>query len=298
MEWQQIIGFYHVARLGSFTKAANETFRTQSALSQQIKTLEKELDCQLFERIGKRSLKLTLAGERFLEFSSSLLEKHDKLIEGLNEIKGLQVGRLRIAAQFAALYFLLPEIVKTYIALYPSVELIILDRPLSDIASLVNTGDIDIGISIESVVPKNLAVIRWKKVRNVIVTPKGHPLSKAKRITLQDIAQYPLILSPRNLSFRSRQFLVSIFEEHGIDYKIVMEASTIELGSKYVEMGLGISIAPLGFDLKSVKKRAVELVDVAHLFQPDYICIAMRKGKILQSYKSAFIQLILGEEVR
>ena len=53
MEWQQIIGFYHVTKLGSFTKAAEATFRTQSAISQQIKNLEEELGCQLLERIGK-----------------------------------------------------------------------------------------------------------------------------------------------------------------------------------------------------------------------------------------------------
>jgi len=59
MEWQQIIGFYYVAKLSSFTKAADATFRTQSALSQQIENLEQELECQLFERIGKRKLRLT-----------------------------------------------------------------------------------------------------------------------------------------------------------------------------------------------------------------------------------------------
>ncbi len=81
MEWQQIIGFYHVARLQSFTKAGEATFRTQSALSQQIKTLEGELDCQLFERIGKRKLALTPAGERFLRFSELVLEKYEKIKE-------------------------------------------------------------------------------------------------------------------------------------------------------------------------------------------------------------------------
>ena len=75
MEWQQIIGFYHVAKLGSFTKAADATFRTQSALSQQVRNLERELDCRLLERIGKRKLRLTAAGERVFEFSETMLEK-------------------------------------------------------------------------------------------------------------------------------------------------------------------------------------------------------------------------------
>jgi len=68
MEWQQLLGFYQVAKLGSFTKAAEATFRTQSALSQQVKALEDELGARLLERLGKRRLKLTVAGERLLEF--------------------------------------------------------------------------------------------------------------------------------------------------------------------------------------------------------------------------------------
>ena len=90
MEWQQIIGFYHVARLGSFTKAADVALRTQSALSQQVKALEKELDCQLFERIGKRKLRLTSAGEKFFRFSEAILARYDSLTEELNQLKGLQ----------------------------------------------------------------------------------------------------------------------------------------------------------------------------------------------------------------
>jgi DNA-binding transcriptional LysR family regulator len=296
MEWQQIIGFHNAAKLRSFTKAANATFRTQSALSQQVKALEQEMDCRLFERIGKRSLRLTLAGERFLKFTESLLENHDRLIDDLNEIKGLQVGRLRISAQFATLYFLLPKIVDKFIRLFPKVELNLLDRPIYDINQLLNSGEIDFGISLESVVPKKMAIIRWKEAGNVLVTPAGHPLTRAKEITLHDIAKYPLILSPKNLKYQMRRFLVNKFEEQGIDYKIVMEASTIELGSKYVEMGLGVSIVPLGFGLDSVKKRNVELLHVNHLFEKDYISIVMRKDKILQSYKSAFIKLMFEED--
>ncbi len=88
MEWQQIIGFNYVAKLGSFTKAANATFRTQSAISQQIKNLEEELGCQLLERIGKRNLRLTSAGERFFKFSETILERYDSFTEELNELKG------------------------------------------------------------------------------------------------------------------------------------------------------------------------------------------------------------------
>ena len=143
MEWQQIIGFYHVAKLGSFTKAADATYRTQSALSQQIKSLEGELECQLFDRIGKRKLRLTSAGERFFKFSEAILEKYDYLTEELNELKGLQKGRLRVAAPFTTLYHLFPQALKDYVKQFPYVELTILDRSQQRVIELVKKGDID-----------------------------------------------------------------------------------------------------------------------------------------------------------
>jgi DNA-binding transcriptional LysR family regulator len=142
MEWQQIIGFYHVAKLGSFTKAANATFRTQSAISQQIKNLEKELECQLLERIGKRNLRLTSAGEKFFQFSEAILKKYDSLTEELNEVKDLQIGHLRIAAPFTTLYHLFPSVLKNYIKQFQNVELTILDRSQEGVLDLVRNGDI------------------------------------------------------------------------------------------------------------------------------------------------------------
>jgi DNA-binding transcriptional LysR family regulator len=293
MEWQQILGFYHVAKLGSFTKAANTTFRTQSAISQQIKNLEEELGCRLFERIGKQKLCLTAAGNRFFKFSETILEKHDTLIEELNEMKGSQKGRLRVAAPFTTLFHLFPLALKHYITKFPNVELTILDRSQQDILDLVKNGDIDFGLVLESIVPKNLAALRWKKVRTVVITPVGHPLVKEKRITLKQIGKYPLILPPENLKYRSN--LEERFQKLGIDYHIVMESSNVELSSLYVEMGLGISFATVVKGLPELKKRKLEFLSMDHLFKPDYIVVVMRKNKTLISYKDAFIKILFGK---
>src|SRR5574341_739120 len=93
MEWQQINGFYHVAKLGSFTRAAEATYRTQSALTQQIKSLEQELECQLLERIGKRKIVLTPVGERFFRFSESLLQEYATLIGDIGRSEERRVGK-------------------------------------------------------------------------------------------------------------------------------------------------------------------------------------------------------------
>ena len=293
MEWQQIIGFYHVAKLGSFTKAAGATFRTQSALSQQIKNLEQELECQLLERIGKRKLRLTSAGERFFTFSETILERYDSLTEELNELKGVQIGRLRIAAPFTTLYHLFPTALKSYIKQFPNVELTILDRSHHDVLDLIKSGDIDFGLVLESNVPTDITALRWKRVGTVLMTPKGHPLAKAKRITLKQIGKYPLILPPINLKYRRN--LEEKFQKLGIDYRITMESSNVELSALYVEKGFGISFATVVADMPELIKRRLEFLPIDHLFKPDYIVVVMRKDKTLISYKNAFIKILLKE---
>lgn len=297
MEWQQIIGFYQVAKLGSFTKAGDATFRTQSALSQQIKALEQELDCHLFERIGKRKLRLTSAGERFFEFAEAILESYDCLKEDLSELQGLQKGRLRLAAPFTTLYHLVPETLKEYIIQFPYVELTILDRSQQVVIELVRNGDIDLGFTLESEVPKDLSLLRWKRVETVLMVPVGHPLAEAERVTLRQIAKYSLILPPKDLRFTCRRILEERFQKLGLDYQIVMESSNVELTSLYVEMGLGISFATVVRDLPALEKRNLAFIPMDTLLKPDFIAVLMRRDKVLTSYKSAFINILFGKGV-
>jgi len=297
MEWQQVIGFYQTAKLGSFTKAAEATFRTQSALSQQIKALEEELDCHLFERIGKKKLRLTSAGERFLLFAESILENYDSLREDLNELKGSQKGRLKMAAPFTTLYHLFPDVLKEYTERFPHVELTILDRSQQTVIELVKGGDIDFGFTVESEIPGDLVALRWQKVETVLMTPLGHPLAKARRVTLRHIAKYPLILPPKELRFTCRRMLEERFQKLGLDYQIVMESSNVELTSLYVEIGLGISFATVVKELPALKQRNLLFLPMDQMFKPDYIAVVMRKDKTLASYKSSFLKILLGESV-
>jgi DNA-binding transcriptional LysR family regulator len=295
MEWQQIIGFYHAAKLGSFTKAAEVTFRTQSAISQQIKNLEEEFGCRLFERIGKRNLRLTSAGKRFLRFSEIVLENFDSLTEEFNELEDSQKGHLRIAAPFTTLFHLVPSALKRYAEQFPNVELTILDRSQQDILELIKNGEIDFGLVPESNVFKDLQTYRWKKVQTVLMTPVNHPLTKLKRVTLKQIGKYPLILPPANLRYRSE--LEQRFQKQGVDFRIIMESSNVELSALYVEMGLGISFATVVADLPELKQRKLEFLSMDHLFKPDYIAVVTRKDKNLLSFKRAFISILFEEPV-
>ncbi|HVN97096.1 MAG TPA: LysR family transcriptional regulator [Syntrophorhabdaceae bacterium] len=291
MEWQQIVGFYQVANLGSLTRAAEATFRTQSALSQQISALEKEFGCLLFERIGKKKLVLTPAGERFLQFAQKLLGEHEQLVSEIKEIGRLHSGRLRIAAQFALLYYFFPEVVREYSQLFPHVQLTVIERAPSEVIDLVKTGEIDLGVAMESMVPKGLVAIRFRKTNTLLVTPSGHPLAGRKRVLLEDLARYPLILPPKHMKYAGHH-LEQKFEALGIPYRISMEASNFFLSVRYVEMGLGIALCARGLGCESLLDKRFEIIPLDHIIEPDYAAVVVRKDKNLQPHQSGFVSLV------
>jgi len=294
MEWQQIVGFYHLAKLGSFTRAAEATYRTQSALSQQVKALEEELDCPLVERIGKRKLRLTPAGERLLLFAAATLRKHEQLQEEINDLKEVQKGQLRLAAPFTTLYHLFRWVLKEYAAQFPQVRLTILDRSQQSVIELVKAGEIDLGVALESMVPKDLAARRWQPVEMFLMVPKGHPLTRVKRVTMKQLAAYPLILSPRQTGFKGRMTVEDHLRKAGVDYHVILESSNVELSSLYVELGLGISFATMVKDLPGPLGRNLDFIPLGHYFKPDHIAVVMRKDQTLPAYKSAFLEMLFG----
>jgi DNA-binding transcriptional LysR family regulator len=292
MEWQQIVGFHQVARKASFTKAAEATFRTQSALSQQVKALEEELGCRLIERIGKRKLRLTAAGERFFRFTRSVLASYEGLREELQELKGTPTGVLRLAAPFTTLYHLFPRVLREYPQHFPQVRLSILDRSQREVIELVRHGDIDFGLALESAAPRDLATRRWLEVEMVLITPRDHPLTRLPRVTVEEIARYPLILPPKGQRSPGRQTIEGLFQKQGLDYQVVMESSNVELSSLYVELGLGISFATMVKDLTLAGRRSLAFLPMRHYVAPDFIAVILRKDKIVSAYMQAFLDLL------
>jgi DNA-binding transcriptional LysR family regulator len=293
MEWQQIVGFHQVARLGSFTKAAEATFRTQSALSQQVKALEEELGCQLIERIGKRKLRLTEAGERFHRFAQTVLQARAGLEEELQELKETPAGELRLAAPFTTLYHLFREILRQYPQRFPRVRLTVLDRSQPEVIDLVCQGEVDFGFALASAAPPELKTRPWQEVEMVLLTPQDHPLTRVQPVTLEEIVRYPLILPPRGQRSSARRTLEALFQKQGLHYRVVMESSNVELSSLYVELGLGISFATVVKNLPLARQRPLAFLPMSHYVAPDYLAIIHRQDKVILPYMQAFLDLLL-----
>jgi DNA-binding transcriptional LysR family regulator len=297
MEWQQLLVFYQVAKLGSFTQAAKAGARKQSSLRQQVKALEKELDCRLIERIGKRELRLTLAGQKLYAFCESMLTIWNSCKEELNEIKGLQKGTLRCAAPFTTIYHLLPEAVQKYTQQFPEVDLTLLDRPQQNVLAMVKSGEIDFGLALESLVPKDLTALSWLPVETMLITCRDHPLTRVHPVTLEDIAGYPLILPPQGQSYGGRRSLADQLRNRGLHYRLLLESSNVELSGLYVERGLGISYATITQGLKQLETRNLAFISLSRYIPPDYLAVVMRRDKFLSAHKKAFLSILLGDEI-
>lgn len=296
MEWQQIMGFLQVARQGSFTKAAEVTLRSQSAVSQQVKALEAELGCELLERIGKRGLRVTAAGERFTIFAQSVLDGRDSLLEDLGQIKGLSWGKLSLAAPYTTLLQFFPKILKKYLARFPYVELSVLDRSQKEVIRLVNSGQVDVGLALQSMVPGSLWTKRWHKVETVLMVPRGHHLSKnSGKVSLAEISQYPLIMPPRRPRHPQRALLDEMLKDKGLTPQIIVESANIELSAALVEHGIGLAFASVVRSLPTLKRKKLEFIQCTHLFKPDYLTVFTRPGLDMPSHKRAFLEMLFEE---
>lgn len=293
MEWQQLVGFMEVARQGSFTKAAEVTLRSQSAVSQQVKALEDELGCELLERIGKRRLRLTRAGERFAEFAQGVLAGRDSLLEDLGDIKGVPWGQVSLAAPYTTLLQFFPKVMKKYADRFPHVELSVLDRSQQEAIRLVNSGQVDIGLALESMLPAGLWRKRWHKIETVLLAPLGHPLSKKKgKLELAEVARHPLIVPPRDARHPQRARLDEMLTQQGLAARVIVESANVELSAALVEQGMGLAFASIVKGLPALKGRKLSFLSCAHLFKPDYLMVFTRPKPVMARHKHAFLDLL------
>jgi DNA-binding transcriptional LysR family regulator len=230
-----------------------------------------------------------------LQFAEETFAGFDHLKEDLHEMLERPRGRLKLAAPFTTLYHLLPATVKEYAARFPQVELTILDRPQREVIALVQRGEVDFGLALESLVPKSLTKIRWRRVRTALMVPQSHPLTQARKVNLQALARYPLILPPHSLEYAGRERLEDMFRREGLDYQVIMESANVELTALYVEMGLGLGFATISSDFSPLGAKNLVFLPLDHYFLPGHIALVASRDKTLTPYKQAFLDLLLEE---
>ena len=239
MEIRQLKSLCLIAQHGTVREAAERSFLTSSAVSLQIKTLERELGVQLFRHAGKR-LVLTSKGEALYQDARRILESVREALERTVAETDEFTGRISMVAPACLRNFYLPAIAR-FRATYPSIRLTILARNHEEAPFTLNTGEADLAMGLFDQLLPDLEKIQLVAPKLHVIVPHGHPLTRKKRlVTMKELAEYPLVLStPRSTT---RKVIDGGFRKSHLSQRIGMEASTCAEIKRYVASDIGIGI--------------------------------------------------------
>ncbi len=233
--------FCDLVETASFSRAAALNHVTQSAVSQQIRALERRFHVSLIER-GKKNFSVTQEGRAFLQASKEILKSYDGLADRLRELENVVAGPLKIAAIYSVGLHDLPPYLKKYRALYPDVNLEVEYRRSTQIYSDVLEGVADLGLVAYPQRRHGLVVESFWEDRMVLICHPGHPLAARKRVKLSDLQGERFISFEPDLP--TRKAIDKSLRLAGVQIKRVMELDNIETVKRAVEIENGISIIP------------------------------------------------------
>src|SRR5207302_4912054 len=258
MDFDQLHTFLEIVRLKSFSNAAQTCYRTQPAISAQVRQLEQELRTALFERFGSR-ITLTTAGKIFSDYAEQMLDLRRRAQDSIAELDRNPRGELVIAANEATCIYVLPQVFSEYKNLFPAVQLQV-DRSYgSRVVEAVMENSADFGMTQLPVEEKRLQVVSVHRDEVRMIVPVDHPLANRKSVLPQEIVESFLVL-PKYGKTRTR--LNEWLEPVEDDVRISMELDSTEMMKHFVIAGLGVTFmaaSNCGDEIAAGKLRAVSL---------------------------------------
>ena len=273
----------------NLTEVANALYTSQSGVSKHIKDLEDELGIELFVRKGKRFLGMTEPGRELVEIANRILLDAKNIKQLADQFSNRDQGQLTVATTHTQARYVLPQVITQFKREFPKVHLKLHQASPTEIVTMLLDGQADIGIATEALaqVPE-LSSFPYHKWHHSVIVQAGHPLEKTVPLTLEAIAEYPVITYHEGITGRAR--IDQTFGEAGLAPDIVMSALDADVIKTYVELGLGIGIvASIAFD--AARDTNLRLLDAAHLFEENTTRIALRRGHYLRGYAYRFIEL-------
>jgi DNA-binding transcriptional LysR family regulator len=254
-----------------------------------LQALERELGMSLLER-RRRRINLTDAGEALYELARPLVEGWDTLDRDFQaRVKGLQAGRLTIAAGTSTIQYLLPDLVRRYRERFPAVQLQLANVTGKDGMAMLRADEADFAVGSMLDVPNDIA---WAPVQHydpMLIMPPGHPLAAKEKITLEDLSPYGLILPPQRLS--TYRLVDLVFQQQQVPFHVAIEVGGWDVIKEYVAMGMGISIVT-GICITAVDSERLAVRNMKQFFPQRSYGVVMRKGKFLSAEARAFIDLV------
>jgi DNA-binding transcriptional LysR family regulator len=289
MDFDQLHTFLEIVRLKSFSKAAQTCYRTQPAISAQVRQLEQELRTELFERFGSR-ISLTTAGRLFTDYAEQMLDLRRRAQDAIAELETNPRGELVIAANEATCIYLLPKVFSQYHQLFPAVQLQVNRSYGSHVMEAVMDNSADFGLTQLPVEEKRLQVVNIHRDEVRLVVPAGHRLADRETILPQDLGDDFLLL-PREGKTRARlnQWLEPVEDE----IRISMELDSTEMMKRFVMAGLGLAFLALSNCREEIAAGTLRALALAPEPIVRRLGLIYRRDKALSKAALGFIQVVL-----
>ncbi len=281
--------FYETARYMSCTKAAKNLFITQPAVTAQLKIFEKFCGFKLFKKRGRR-IHLTDEGRVLFDLAKKVFEFEREIENTIEELQKLKRGLLRIGTTKTYARFFMPYIVQNFRCRYPGIKIFLNEGSSKDI--LLSLLDLKNEIGIIAMVENypDIEVIPFAHEELILILPPGHPLTKEKEVSIEELMDYPLIMKEEGSG--TRKIVDRLFSEKGITPNILMETSNTEFIKQLVKQGNGISFVVKDAVYKELKKGVLKSrpLEGKRLFLD--ISIAYLKTQPLSIAATRFLEML------
>jgi DNA-binding transcriptional LysR family regulator len=287
MDFDQLETFLEVARHTSFSRAAEKRFRTQPAISSQIRSLEEEVGARLFDRSGGK-VALTAAGKLFQQYAEQTLDSRKTMLVTLAEMERVPRGEIVVGANEGTCLHILPEVFAEFKKLYPNVGVQISRLERAKIMESIIDNSVDFGVVSAPVDDKRLTVVNIHRDELVIIAPPGHALSRMKQAAIADVVPFPLLLPKIG---RTRDALENLFHDRHLKPKISMELDSSELLKRFVAADVGIGFIARSNVMEDVKAGVLAAIAMADASIRRDLALVFRKDKALSRAALAFIEI-------
>jgi DNA-binding transcriptional LysR family regulator len=287
MDFDQLETFNEVAKHLSFSRAAEKRFRTQPAISAQIRSLEEEVGARLLDRTGGK-VTMTAPGRAFLKYVEEALEAKRIAIASVAEIERVPSGQIVVAANEGTCLHLLPEVFAEFKQLYPDVSITVRRSESREVLEAVNENSADFGIVAMPVKDRRLTTVPIHHDELVLIVPMMHPLARKTEVDASELGQYPLLIPKVG---RTRDAIEDMLHEHQIKANLSMELDSSELMKRFVAAGVGVALVAGSNVLEDVKAGLLWSCQIRNVHIRRDMALVFRTDKALSRAALAFIDI-------
>ena len=288
MDFDQLTTFLEVVKQGNFSRAGEKVYRSQSAVSAQIRQLEQDYGTRLLDRSGKR-VALTPAGEVLFEYANRLLALRGESLRAVADQDRTPRGVLAIGANEATCLYVLPGTFGEYRRRYSDVQISIYRNFSHKILERLQDGLIDVGIVTMPVKAPRLVVKRIFHDRLMLMTSPNHPLAKMDSVSIEAMVDYPIILPKAG---HTRKTMDKLFRPYQGQLRIAMELPSIAMIKAFVASGMGISLISESFARQESHAGDLRLIPLSDANLSRQLALVFHRDRTLPRSAMAFIELV------